>query len=310
MIVAQHVLIDVVLIGNVVREYVVRANHRTGPVLGSPAAYTSLALVKQGMRPGIVTFCDEEFRRVVEEKLISVDLSGCLDYIVTTENHLIYLKKQRNRVEYFKKAPVIYREVLPEDYMSAPAFFICPMDYEVSVDLMTDLAEAGRRLYIDLGGFGGTTSYNHFPASSKRGQYLLDRICRAATYVKASTDDLRYLYPDDNEESAARKLIERGAEGVLITMAENGALCVLKGGRTCYAPAYVRDAKKLYPTGCGDILTAGFIAGIERGFDPQTALDSGSAAAAYALTKEGWCEERRMPTMREIEAILAEERRA
>ena len=307
---AQHVLIDVVLIGNVVREYVVRSNHRTGPVLGSPAAYTSLALVKQGMRPGIVSFCDKDFRGVVEEKLISVDLTGCLDYIVTTEDHLIYLKKQRNRVEYFKKAPVIYSEVIPEDYLSAPAFFICPMDYEVSADLMTDLSEAGRRLYIDLGGFGGTTSYNHFPASSKKGQYLLDKICRAATFVKASSDDLRYLYPDDKEESAARKLIDRGAEGVLITMAEHGALCVLKDGQSCYAPAYVRDAKKLYPTGCGDILTAGFIAGIERGFDPQTALEYGSAAAAYALTREGWCEESRMPTVREIEALMAEKRHA
>lgn len=306
---SKKALIDVVLIGNIVREYIVRANHRIGPVLGSPAAYTSLALVKQGMHPGIVSYCDAEFRQVVEEQLVSVDLEGCLTDTVTTENHLIYLKKQRNRVEYFKKAPVIFREVIPEAYLNAPAYFICPMDYEVSLDLMTSLAGEGRRLYIDIGGFGGTTSYNHFTANTKRGRYMLERICDAATFVKASSDDIRYFFPDDKEERAAKKLIEMGARGVLITMGEYGALCALKDGQVCYTDAFEPGTKKIYPTGCGDILTAGFIAGTERGYEVQKALEYGSAAAALSLLRDGWCQESRMPTMGEIEALLAEKRK-
>ena len=47
--------VEVVVIGNIVKETIIRSKKIIGPVLGSPCAYTSLALALAGVRTGMVT---------------------------------------------------------------------------------------------------------------------------------------------------------------------------------------------------------------------------------------------------------------
>ncbi|MFR8868310.1 MAG: hypothetical protein ACLVG0_10000, partial [Lachnospiraceae bacterium] len=172
--------VDIVTIGNIVKETIFLTDKIVGPVLGSPCAYTSLALAKAGKSTGIVTYCGEEMQKIIERELRMVDTTGCIPYMYTTENHLIYQEDAKNRVEYFKVAPVISYEVIPETYLEASTFFICPMDYEVDIEICQKLNAAGKRIIVDLGGYGGTTSYNHFPVGTYRGRKLVDDLCANA----------------------------------------------------------------------------------------------------------------------------------
>ena len=57
--------VDIVTIGNIVKETIFLTDKIVGPVLGSPCAYTSLALAKAGKSTGIVTYCGEEMQKII-----------------------------------------------------------------------------------------------------------------------------------------------------------------------------------------------------------------------------------------------------
>ena len=63
--------VDIVTIGNIVKETIFLTDKIVGPVLGSPCAYTSLALAKAGKSTGIVTYCGEEMQKIIEREPVS-----------------------------------------------------------------------------------------------------------------------------------------------------------------------------------------------------------------------------------------------
>ena len=115
---------EVVVVGNMVKETIFYPDKTVGPVLGSPCAYTSLALARMGKKVGVVTYYGNDFKAEIDKELRLVDRTGCREYLHTTENHLIYQDEEKNRVVYFKVAPVISSDLIPEEYKNAPVFFI------------------------------------------------------------------------------------------------------------------------------------------------------------------------------------------
>lgn len=77
----------------------------------------------------------------------------------------------------------------------------------------------------------------------------------------------------------ARKLREMGAENVLVSMAGDGAVLIDENGETRYSPAL--RGKVINSVGAGDTMVAGFLAGIDKGYDYalKLAIASGSATA-------------------------------
>jgi 1-phosphofructokinase family hexose kinase len=76
--------------------------------------------------------------------------------------------------------------------------------------------------------------------------------------------------------TAARRLIERGAEHALITMGVDGAVLVTPDGTWSVGRSPVIGP---YGVGSGDALIGGFVAALSRGEDLPTALGHGAAAA-------------------------------
>lgn len=301
--------INVVSIGNMVKECVILQPYQmVGPVIGGPCVYVSFALAKMGFNVGIVSYCSKDFLERVKTELPIVDTSGCIDYLVTTEDHLIYKKNtNKNYADYFKKAPVIYEDAISDQYADVPAVFIGPMDYEVDPHICQKLYEQKKRIYIDIGGYGGTTSYNHFPAKTKRGSFLLSELCKYAYVVKASEDDLSYFFPGVKAENAAKKLQKFGAKMVAVTMGEKGALSIGRDDKEVhYSTAYKVTKSRINPTGCGDIFTAGLIASLERESKLEQAVEFGNAAASLSLERDGYCVETRMPTIKEVNNRMVE----
>ncbi len=289
---------EVVVIGNMVKETIFYPDKTVGPVLGSPCAYTSLALARMGKKVGVVTYYGEDFKEEIDRELRLVDTAGCRKYHHTTENHLIYQGEEKNRVEYFKVAPVIDCSLIPEEYLKAPVFFISPMHFEVDPDVCRMLKDRGKTVIVDLGGYGGTTSYNHFSVDTIRGQKLIDALCQCAAIIKASRDDLRYLMPDKSVEACTSYLLARGADCVAVTMGTEGAAYQKRGGDLKRFPccrAEREEQKNL--TGAGDVFAAGMIAALcDDPSDMDYAVRYGNSAASLVLDVKGGCVEKRMPT--------------
>ncbi len=294
--------VDIVVIGNIVRETIFLADKIVGPVLGSPCAYTSLALAKAGKTVGIVTYCGEEMQKVIARELRLVDTTGCIPYLYTTENHLIYQEEERNKVEYFKVAPVIHFDVIPEEYLGAAVFFICPMDFEVDVEICEKLRQAGKKVIVDLGGYGGTTSYNHFSIETNRGRKLIEDLCKYAFIIKVSQDDLRYLMPGMEIEECLKYLVSKGPQHAVVTMGSQGAAYLSRGGKTKLSDSFpTMEGQEKNLTGAGDAFSAGLIVSMDEDKeDIDRAVRYANSMASLILEEKGGCVETRMPIDRMV----------
>ncbi|GAA1814406.1 carbohydrate kinase [Planosporangium flavigriseum] len=128
----------------------------------------------------------------------------------------------------------------------------------------------------------------------------------AAHVVKASVDDLDWLYPGEDALDVARRWIdEHDLSLVLVTAGPDGAVAVPCGQdpvRAAGIPVDVADT-----VGAGDTFTAAFLhrvglpAGISDRASLAEALRFAVAAAALACTREG----AQPPTLDEVEDLLA-----
>jgi fructokinase len=85
----------------------------------------------------------------------------------------------------------------------------------------------------------------------------LDGIIAESTIVKASDDDMAWLYPDVELESAARAVLGRGPRLVVVTLGADGAFGVCAGTEV-HVPAPVVDV--VDTIGAGDAFGAGLLA--------------------------------------------------
>jgi len=293
--------VEIVSIGNILKETIITPDYRSlGPVLGSPCAYSSLIMAKLGQRVGMVTYFGDDYPKELDVmwQLRLVDKKGFMKYPYTTQNHLIFRPDGTKTIEYNKVDPVIEYKNLPQNYYNAKLFFICPMNYEVSLDLCNRLKDDGKTLMVDLGGFGGVTSYNRFTIDTARGEHIVDSLCNAAKIIKASEDDLQYLTPKFTIEKASNEFLKRGAEIVIITLGEKGAFIQESGGDPKYFPAFKPriPEEELNLVGGGDAFAAGFIVKYIESMLPDDSVVYGNAVASIMIENEGACIEDRMPS--------------
>jgi adenosine kinase len=74
-------------------------------------------------------------------------------------------------------------------------------------------------------------------------------------------------------------------KGVITTLGEKGAEIIMEGKKIRIKP--VKVAQVASTTGAGDAWRGGFLAGLERGFDLQTAGEMGAVAGSFAVEHHG-----------------------
>lgn len=90
-----------------------------------------------------------------------------------------------------------------------------------------------------------------------RGRRLVERSVSRAHVVKASDEDLRFLYPDRPDVDVARDWLEQGAALVVVTRGPHGAAAWSAGGGHAERPPVpIRLADTI---GAGDAFTSGLI---------------------------------------------------
>jgi len=297
---------ELIVIGHILNEIIRYPSKTIGPVLGSPAAYTSIAAGRLGLKVGLVSKCGPDFPRefIAEFEKAGVDLLGLDRNDVTTSNYLIYDERGRKKIEYLKKASSIKFEDVPSKYFEdCQIAHVCPMDFEVPVETIRELKKHVRLLSVDLGGYGGATSSRH-PVKDSLAAEAFKNVISYFDIVRASIEDCTLIFGEKND--LARKAIEfflnTGADVAIITLGGEGALIKTKDGPAYYVKAFPSDVKDV--TGAGDVFTAGFLTGFIRTGDPLRSTLYGNAVASIVISRVGGAKAERMPTLPEVTRIV------
>jgi ribokinase len=102
-------------------------------------------------------------------------------------------------------------------------------------------------------------------------------------------------------EEAARRLLERGPQNVIVTLGANGALIVSTQGAQ-YIPPFKVEA--VDTTAAGDAFIGGFASALLQDQSIEEAVRYGCACGALAATKFG--AQPSLPTKAEVEKLLAQ----
>lgn len=99
-----------------------------------------------------------------------------------------------------------------------------------------------------------------------------------------------HLIGNDYEISLIKKRIKNWrnifrSKSVITTLGDKGSVIESKGVAYKIKPA--RPKKVIDPTGAGDSYRAGFLAGVEKGFDFKTCGQMGSVASSFAVEEYG-----------------------
>lgn len=303
--------IDVVVIGHIIIETIIFPNGSVlTPVLGSPAAYSSVALARLGCRVGLCTKVGKDMPAPLSSvfEKAGVDLRGFqITDGYSTKNRLVYRHMEQKRVEYVTKAPNFSLHDIPEAYQGAALFYVCPMDFEIPVEVVDEIAGFGRPIFVDLGGYGGATSSVHQFGESELVKRLIPLLQRSSV-VKASLEDCGLILGESGpngsitEMTFAKKLTDLGATIVVITLGSRGVCLYTPSGGTYFPPF---RCVAIDTTGAGDTFCAGMIYEYLKVQDISRAIPFGEAVACLVIEKTGGVSVERMPTEREVRAFMS-----
>ena len=277
---------DITVIGHILNERVIFPDRVLYPVLGSPAAYSSLCLARLGVQVGLVTMIGPDFPAELLAPFdeAGIGRAGFGTSELSSCNELIYGKDGRKQIKFLSKARALDYADLPQDYRAARLVYVCPMDGEVDIGLIRQLRIGESLMIVDLGGFGGATSATH--SVNKDGAALAE-ICPYFDVVKGSIEDLEYILGTTVKDyaAAADSLHGWGAKEVVITLGKDGVY-VSKNGVTKTIPPYT-GAKVIDQTGAGDTFSAGFLCKYLDSRDPFAAAAYGNVVASFVIARTG-----------------------
>jgi fructokinase len=132
-----------------------------------------------------------------------------------------------------------------------------PPGAERIADLVTDLRARGRVLISYDPNVRPTVI-----GGRERGLELVERGVRRAHVVKASREDLEWLYPELGVDEVAGRWIGLGATIVVVTGGADGATAYRRTGEPVRRPG--RHVAVVDTIGAGDAFTAGLVTGLVR----------------------------------------------
>lgn len=289
---------ELIVIGHIMIETIYLSDGKiVGPVLGSPAAYSSVAVSSLGMKTGLVTLVGKDMPFYITSPIIEagVDIKGIrIRGEDSRSTKLTYDKAGNKKVLYEKVAPDILFKDIPKEYLKSQAFFVCPMDFEVPLKTISKLRNLNKLMMADLGGFGGTVSTMHPSTGSKEDKDTVRNIASKFNIIKASIEDCYYLFEDTMPYKEIIKMFhEWGAGVVIITLGKEGSV-ISDNKDFIEIPVFKTNA--VDTTGAGDVYCAAFLSEYLRNKELYKSGLYASAAASILTEKTGGATLSRMPT--------------
>ena len=291
--------LDIVVIGNIINEMILFPDKTIGPVLGSPAAYSSIAMSAAGAAVGLVSYYGPDLSGLIEGALFKTDQRGMILTEKSTMDNLIYREDGTKKVEYMHKAPSIQAKDIPAEYLECEQFYICPMDYEVDIGVNKMLHSTGKNVVVDMGGYGGATSADHLTIFQPEGEEIVSQVAKYCTVMKASREDLTHIAPGMELDDICDYFFARGTKTCVVTLGSKGSFYRRAGEKGVYVKN-IDGEKPIDFTGAGDSFGAGLMVSLSRGKDIGDALLYGNALASIVIEKSGGCVWERMPSNERI----------
>lgn len=116
--------------------------------------------------------------------------------------------------------------------------------------------------------------------------------------------EVKDLAGSDSIEEAARSVIERGPQAVVVTLGKEGSMLVSKDDTVNTVTVPGIEVKAVDTTGAGDAFCGGLAAALDSGEDIQKAVRLGNLAGALSTTRLGAQEA--LPTREEVEEVEKE----
>jgi sugar/nucleoside kinase (ribokinase family) len=292
---------ELVCVGRIVREVIHFPGEIKGPVLGSPPAYCSVASSCQGTLTGIVTKIGPDMPQELLQPIIQsgVNTAGILLGERSTASELIYDSQGNKEIRYPSMSDPLRPIDVPPSFQGCGLIYVCPMDEDVLVPDLGNIASYGRLSAVDLGGYGGV----HMSKARRRDfPSLIELACEVSTHfdiAKASDEDAISIFGWDDPEAAAKKLLDCGPKAVVITLGKKGAF-IHTANLSCLVPPV--PGKVMDTTGGGDTFMAGFLSEYLRSGDPLLSTQWGCATASCVIEQSGGVRLERMPTYQMVQA--------
>jgi sugar/nucleoside kinase (ribokinase family) len=176
----------------------------------------------------------------------------------------------------------------------------CVLALEPMIRAMEIARSHGVRTVFDL-----DVPPSHFIEEAKLGtRQELERVLELTDVLIPSKAAVAELLGGCDPETGAEKLLDRGPQAVVITLAEKGSL-YLDRSRSFRTPGFVVNA--VDTTGAGDAFHGGFIWSLLQGYSMEKACTLANACGAHCCTQVG---ARAMGNRLLIENIIAAGRRA
>ena len=289
---------ELVVIGHIMIETIYLSDDNiVGPVLGSPAGYSSVAASSLGTKTGLVTIIGKDMPYHIVSPIIEAgaDTKGiCVKGEDSRSTRLIYDKNGNKKVSYEKVAPGILFRDIPKEYLKSQAFFVCPIDFEVPLETISELKKLSKLMMTDLGGFGGAVSTMHPSTGNRKDKKLVKDIVGNFNIVKASIEDCCFLFRDKVSPKESIEILHRwGAQVVIITLGEKGSI-ISNGNDLIKIPVF--KTKTVDTTGAGDVYCAAFLKEYLKTKDLYRSGLYASATASILTEKTGGVTTSRMPT--------------
>jgi sugar/nucleoside kinase (ribokinase family) len=300
---------DAIVIGHLLKETIIYADGgKLGPVLGSPCAYTAMGAASLGLKTGIVSKTGYDMAKyaLVLQKA-GIDISGIEVGEHSTENYLDYTVPEGKKLTFVHKAADINSiNDIPNEYLDAKFFLLCPVDNEAKESLLEELCDNGRRtLSMELSGFGGASSMKLGTSQTRKDK--LKKIVKYFKIIKGGLEDCQHIFGNvktSDAEDICKIFIEWGAEICALTLGPEGASAYSRKEGFMQVPAPDCEVKDL--TGAGDVFHAGFIAGYMERQSVMAGLESGSFASKEIIKKTGGVTLERFRELKERKPCFSE----
>lgn len=160
-----------------------------------------------------------------------------------------------------------------------------------------------------------TVTYS-IEAASRKGKTIVLNPAPVRGGLEAFYDKIHILTPNEGElaaltgmnadtiegaESAAKTLIQKGVETVIVTLGDKGALLV-QSDKTKHFPA--RRVKAVDTTAAGDAFSAAVCVALSEGKGIEEAITFANAASAISVTRKG--AQPSIPSRQEVEESLCQ----
>ena len=299
--------LDIVALGHILNERIVFPDQTTKAVLGSPVAYSMVCCARLGGSVGIVTHIGTDYPQELLRPFgdAGVQTQGLIcEGPDSTTNRLVYDENGDKQIFYEKKAPDVCFEDIPESYLDAQLFYVCPMDYEVSMATVERIRGTGALVGCDVGGYGGAhvdpTRQPPMVTDPEGTKELFGKF----DVLKASDEDCRKIMGDRDvtDEEMAHHFLDWGVKVAVITRGEKGSYAATADAAHA-VPAF--SGTPVDPTGGGDTYMAGFLTRYLQTRDVLESARFASMTALLVIEQTGGVQAARMPTFEQVSARMA-----